>query len=155
MLLLLFCSFMVLKGQEINKSLSAYKPVDLEDAIHHLEKIHPDSIKQKIRAMTEKDFTTNMHQTLGIWIRNNWDLWKGGSLSRYFNSLNIFHPDDMSGIILTCYYRQLQGKEWEVEKQLKYYQDYWEAMKKKMQQTDSTRIPADTKKGTAGPFSKR
>jgi hypothetical protein len=31
----------------------------------------------------------------------------------------------MSGIILTSYYRELTGQEWQVDSQVKYYQEYW------------------------------
>ncbi len=62
---------------------------------------------------------------LGMWMRNNWGLWRGKELAIYFNSIGIYHPDDMSGIILTSYYRELYGKDWEVEKQIQYYQDFW------------------------------
>jgi hypothetical protein len=104
-----------------------YKPKDLDEAILQLEKIHNDTTKQKILAMTEREFIGNSHFGLGMWMRNNWGLWKGGELAKYFNSIAIYHPDDMSGIILTSYYRHLNGQEREFEKQVKYYQGYWKA----------------------------
>jgi hypothetical protein len=114
-------------GQSISKADLKYKPINLDEAILQLEKIHHDTTKQKILAMTEGQFIGNSHFGLGMWMRNNWGLWKGGELSKYFNSIGIFHPDDMSGIILTSYYRQLKGLDRELEKQVKYYQDYWKA----------------------------
>ncbi len=92
-----------------------------------LEKMHNDTTKEQIRAMTEDEFTGRSHMGMGMWIRNNWGLWKGGALHDYFVSIGIFHPDDMSGIILTSYYRQLKGQDRELEKQVKGYQDYWKA----------------------------
>ena len=64
-----------------------------------------------------------------MWIRNSWKLWSRGKLSKYFNSIGVFHPDDMSGIILTSYYRHLKGQDRELEKQVKYYQDFWKESK--------------------------
>ena len=65
-----------------------------------------------------------------MWIRNNWGLWKGSRLSKFFNEKGIYHPDDMSGIILDSYYRYLTGQEITLSEQIKYYQDYWEKAKK-------------------------
>jgi hypothetical protein len=61
-----------------------------------------------------------------MWIRNNWRLWRGGELANEFIYKGIFHPDDMSGIILKCYYRQLHNQDWELDEQKKFYQNYWQ-----------------------------
>ena len=58
-------------------------------------------------------------------MRNNWGLWKGSRLSKWFNSQGIKHTDDMSGVILVSYYRHLNGKPIELEKQIQYYKNYW------------------------------
>jgi len=60
-----------------------------------------------------------------MWLRNNWQLWGGSRLSKYFNNLGIFHPDDMSGIILDSYHRYLTDKEIKLEEQINFYQEYW------------------------------
>jgi uncharacterized C2H2 Zn-finger protein len=62
-------------------------------------------------------------------MRNNWQLWGGSRLSKYFNDKGIYHPDDMSGIILDSYHRNLNGQEIKLDEQVKYYQDYWEKSK--------------------------
>ena len=114
-------------GQSVSKPDLKYTPKNLEEAVLQLERIHHDTTKQRILEMTEDLFTGHSHFGLGMWIRNNWKLWKGGELAKYFNSIGIFHPDDMSGIILTSYYRHLKGQERALDKQVKYYQDYWKA----------------------------
>ena len=53
-----------------------------------------------------------------MWIRNNWGLWGGSRLLKYFKERGITHPDSMSAIILACYYHWLKGnkqvaKDWE------------------------------------------
>ena len=72
------------------------------------------------------------HFGLGMWIRNNWDLWAvkntpfwEDTLAGYFNGIGIHHPDDMSSIILTSYHRHKNGKDIKLEEQVKKYQDYW------------------------------
>lgn len=114
-------------GQGNSRSGQRYKPKNLDEAVLQLSKILHDTTKQKIFVMTEEQFLGESHRGLGMWIRNSWALWKGGKLSKYFNSIGIFHPDDMSGIILRSYYRQLHREDWELEKQVKYYQEGWKA----------------------------
>lgn len=121
--------FSVLQGQNISKKELRHKPVNLEEAVNQLKKNHHDTTKQQIFLMTENEFLSNTHFGLGMWIRNNWGLWKGWELAKYFNSIGIYHPDDMSGIILISYYRDIHGKDWKLEEQVKYYQDYWKELK--------------------------
>ena len=58
-------------------------------------------------------------------MRNDWGLWGGSPLARYFNRLGVFHPDDISGIILTSFWRHLNGRPIKLDEQVKHYQDYW------------------------------
>jgi hypothetical protein len=127
-IILLFFSFITVFSQNTFKKGKNYKPKNLEEAVSQLTIIHDDSIKQKILLMTEEEFIGNTHMGLGLWIRNNWGLWKGKELAKYFNSIGIYHPDDMSGIILTCYFRELNKQDWKVQEQIKKYQEYWKAM---------------------------
>jgi hypothetical protein len=50
-------------------------------------------------------------------------------LAKWFNRHGIVHPDDMSGIILTSYWRRLNGKPIALASQVKYFQDYWKESK--------------------------
>lgn len=124
LLIILFFAFSITFGQTVSKKEN-YKPVNLEQAVEQLKIIHHDTTKQKILNMTEDEFMGGAHMGLGMWMRNNWGLWKGKELAKHFNSIGIYHPDDMSGIILTSYYRELHEQEWKVDEQVKYYQDYW------------------------------
>jgi hypothetical protein len=117
------------------KSGTIYIPKDLEDCFIQINKILPDSVKQSMLTQDEHHFTSNMHFGLGLWMRNNWGLWKGSRLSKYFNDLGIYHPDDMSGIILDSYYRNSTGKEIKLEEQIKYYQNYWKVARRPSKDT--------------------
>jgi hypothetical protein len=105
------------------------KPYNLYEAIGALSLMHHESTKQKIISMTEHEFTVNSHFGLGLWIRNNWGLWQGSKLKDYFNSIGVFHPDEMSSIILTSYYRKHRDKDWDIDRYLKYYEDRWNEQK--------------------------
>lgn len=109
----------------------AYIPADLEDCFNQIDSFWTDSLKNEIKNWTEDKFSGRAHMGFGMWMRNNWQLWGGSRLSKYFIEMGIHHPDDMSGIILTSYHRRLTGKEIKLEEQVKYYQDYWEEMNKK------------------------
>ena len=113
-----------------------YIPKSLDDCFVTLNKILPDSIKNEFELMEENEAVSRSHFGLGIWMRNNWGLWGGTRLSIYFNELGVYHPDDMSGIILTSYHRYLNSKELKLEDQIKYYQKYWEEINKQEEETE-------------------
>jgi hypothetical protein len=114
-----------------------YIPRDLNDCFTQLDGFFNDSTKSKISEMPEQEFSTISHFGLGLWIRNNWQLWGGSRLSRYFNKLGIFHPDDMSGIILTSYNRYLLKSDIRLNEQIQDYKDFWE--KSKMEEKEQNK----------------
>ena len=87
-----------------------YIPADLNDAHAQLMGLFPAKELDAIRASTSEDFMVNYHLGLGMGIRNTWALWGGSRLSRYFNRMGVYHPDDMSGIILTTFWRKLHNR---------------------------------------------
>ncbi len=108
-----------------------YIPVNLEDCIESLDEIYTDSVKIEIAKLTESEYSSGNHLFgIGIWIRNNWQLWGGSRLSKYFNEIGVYHPDDMSGIIMDSYHRYLRNEEIRLDEQVKSYQEYWGKMKK-------------------------
>lgn len=137
-LLIVFLTFSILATAQNNceKYIDRYIPIDLSDAISFFEckwsKEDLDSFKNK----EENTSTAELHFGTGMSIRNNWKLWDGTSdISKYFRDLGIYHPDDMSSIILTSLHRKLNKKPIELENQIKYYQDYWaESERKKSEQ---------------------
>ncbi len=107
-----------------------YIPKNLEDCFSQINSFWNDSTKIQVKNWEEKEFAGKVHFGFGMWMRNNWQLWGGSRLSKYFNDLGVHHPDDMSGIILDSYHRYLNNKEIKLEEQVKNYQDYWENAKK-------------------------
>lgn len=103
-----------------------YVPADLEDSFRELQKmLHPDLLRE-MKEKPEKQMI-EYHRGLGMWMRNNWGLWAGSRLAKYFNGIGVFHPDDMSGIILDSFWRHLHARPVELEKQVAYYQRFWKA----------------------------
>jgi len=101
-----------------------YVPKDLNDCFFELERLLPNSEIGKIKNSTESEMI-KYHLGLGMWIRNNWGLWRGSQLSKWFNEKGIYHPDDMSGIILDSFWRHLNKKPISLKKQINRYQEYW------------------------------
>lgn len=125
------------QGEEINKinptfddsnPPELYIPKDLEDSFNELNKmLHPKFIEKFKNG--GKNEVIEQHFGLGLWMRNNWGLWAGSRLAKYFEELGINHPDDMSGIILTSYQHHLNNKPLELEKQINSYKEYWKKQK--------------------------
>lgn len=106
-----------------------YIPKDLEDCFKQIDTFWSDSTKMKVKQWTEDEFSGRAHMGFGMWMRNNWQLWGGSRLSKYFNEKGIYHPDDMSGIILDSYHRHLTGKQINLQQQIDYYNAYWKVNK--------------------------
>ncbi len=84
-----------------------YIPTDLPDCIRQLDSMLSAEHKDYIRT----EGAAAVHFSLGMWMRNNWGLWRGSQLQTYFIDNGIQHPDDMSGVILDCYVKHLRGEE--------------------------------------------
>lgn len=112
----------------------AYIPKDLDDCFKQIDNFWSDSTKNGVKRMTEKDFTARAHLGFGTWMRNNWQLWAGSRLSKYFNDKGIYHPENISGIILTSYYRHLTGQAVNLDEQIKFDQNYQKAAKRPTKQ---------------------
>lgn len=120
------------KGRYTTDSMrGVYIPVDLEDCFGQIDGFWSDSTKINVAGWSEDEFVAHLHHGFGTWMRNNWQLWGGSRLSKYFNGMGIYHPDDMSGIVLRSYHRFLVQKDINLEEQIKHYQDYWEEVKEK------------------------
>lgn len=82
-----------------------YIPADLEDAIKMLDK--ELDAKEKIRLRDSSDFF-DQHFGLGMWIRNNWGLWSGSRLKKYFLQHGYWDADYISGVIVGKYLEYLK-----------------------------------------------
>lgn len=112
-----------------------YAPETLDECYAYLDKFLQD--KEVFKSCSDDQVTAIAHHGLGRWLRNQWHLWWSekfaeGALSekdslypqtkpelkKYFESLGITHPDDMSGIVILSYHRKLNNKPIELEKQV-------------------------------------
>lgn len=107
-----------------NALFKGYVPKDLEDAFIELMRMLSPALLNEIKLKSEKDMI-EYHHGLGTWLRNNWGLWAGSRLAQYFRQLGINHPDDMSGIILTSFWRHLHSQPIKLDEQVESYKEYW------------------------------
>lgn len=117
-----------------------YIPKDLEDCHSELDRmLHPKAKKYLAGQLTglskEEEYKYQQsfgHMGLGMWIRNNWGLWHGDKsrLYSYFKKRGLFHPDDMSSIILASYRAKLQKRKYDMEGDIGFYKKFWKLMKK-------------------------
>jgi hypothetical protein len=112
-----------------------YIPKDLDECFVQLEMLlEPDDIAE-IRGGAEEDMI-NYHLGLGMWIRNNWGLWGGSRLAKWFNAKGVTHPDEMSGLILVSFWRHLNQEPIEIDEQIRRSRDSMKEMEAIQQSTD-------------------
>jgi hypothetical protein len=87
-------------------------------------------IEQYAKDHTEEDVCCAAHFSSGMWIRNNWGLWKQDScIYKELVALGLWHADDMSSLIITCAVRDLKGKDRDIPGIVQKFKDYWAKQK--------------------------
>ena len=101
-------------------------PRNLTGAVTAVERLVCADDKEAFLEWTETGFSARTHHNLGRRLRNRGELWNEQSrLYKWFRRKGIWHADDMSGIILTSYYRKLHSLPIKLDEQIKDYVDYW------------------------------
>ena len=80
----------------------------LTECVRQLEESLADEQLTEIRSMSLDRFRTSAHLDLGVFVRNQFKLWKDSALTKHFKAHGIFEPDDMSSAILTALHGQLR-----------------------------------------------
>jgi len=122
--LVTFCMFVIsfiAFGQIKNTDMKKEKPKNLTECIQMLDKNLKTEDKDYIKTLTEDEFFMESHFTIGMGIRNEWIRSGNPELVTFFLDQGVKHPDDMSAMILTSYYRHLLGKEIDIEVQISAY----------------------------------
>ncbi|WP_276501413.1 DUF6794 domain-containing protein [Terrimonas pollutisoli] len=96
-------------------------PLNIEECINRLDIIYSDSAKIYFASKDEAKAVSEFNMMQGVSIRNNWNLWTGSELSKYFNSYSVYHPEDMTYFIFTSYHRKLNNQPIDFEGQITEY----------------------------------
>ena len=105
-------------GQIKNTDMKKQKPKNLTECIQMLDHILKKEDKEKAKTLTESEFLIETYFGTGMGIRNEWIRSGNPELVKFFSDEGVKHPDDMSAMILTSYYRHLLGKEIDLEGQI-------------------------------------
>jgi hypothetical protein len=87
-----------------------YIPKNLGECFTELDRLLPEVDKKEMQALPRREDMIQYHLGLGMWMRNNWGLWGGSRLQKYFTDRGVAHPDEMSSVILYHYYDWLHGQ---------------------------------------------
>lgn len=95
-----------------------YIPKNLQEAFLELDKELSEINRKEMTSLKSRKDMIKYHRGLGMWMRNNWGLWGGSRLQKYFSDKGVAHSEDMSSVILFFYWEWLQGnkeswKQWE------------------------------------------
>ena len=94
----------------LEKIDGVYIPANLGECFVELDKTLSEVDKNEMRALAKRDDMIQYHLGLGMWMRNNWGLWGGSRLQKYFEDRGVHHPDEMSSVILYHYHDWLNDK---------------------------------------------
>lgn len=102
----------------------------IPNSLHEAHEVLEQSLSEEdlsfIDLMDDEHHMCKFHFNLGRYIRNNWDIWVGGTLRNYMNGLGFYHPDDISAVILGTFWCKRHGKSFDLESRAAYYKKYWE-----------------------------
>lgn len=103
---------------------SKYKPTSLDECMSALQEVLTPEEQAEVIGMTRQELI-QCHHGLGQWIRNNWDLWKGGVLCDYMKKLGFIHPDDMSQSIIHEYWTRANKLPSVLAEDIEKYKKFW------------------------------
>jgi hypothetical protein len=95
-------------------------PATLADCLRTLEQILPADLQVKMRSGREEDMV-HYHFSVGRWLRNEWiNGLEDKPLRRWFETNHqVRFSEDMSGIVLTSFWRHLNDRPLDVEGQVR------------------------------------
>ena len=106
-------------------------PETLYEAVNLLDDLIDDEEDRKLFQETSvEEVETTYHHTLGRYLRNEWRLWTEGTPMRdWFISMGLEHADDMSSIIISAWWHQLNDIEFDFIGRVELAAAYWRAVK--------------------------
>jgi len=123
--------------------LFAQKPENLDQCHQFLDgKL---SASEKVDYQNSKlDDLSKYHMGLGLYMRNNWIRGaRSPKLVSFFGDLGLFHPDDISSVIIDSYWHYLNKSEYDLSADIVFYQEYWENAKKEEAIREANMLSSD------------
>lgn len=99
-------------------------PQTAPEAIAQLRKLLSRRFIESVEDAREEEFTTGAHFGLGLWMRNSFGLWARYELARSLEILGLRQPDDMSGLLLTVFWRLVHGQTPALKQEIRRYVEF-------------------------------
>lgn len=104
-------------------------PENLEEGISYFQKNWTENELNEFKNKSEAAAIASIHFGAAMWVRNNWIRGdRNEKFYTYFKKLGINNPDDISAILFTSLHRRLNGKNIELDSQIKKYKEYWKVI---------------------------
>ncbi|TFF39125.1 DUF6794 domain-containing protein [Mucilaginibacter psychrotolerans] len=101
-------------------------PANLNEVFAYLDNDWNAVHRLQFKTMPESEAVSSEHFSMGLWIRNNWIRGnRNPPLIKYFKSIGLYNPDDISSVILLSYHRKLNNKPLNIKAQVDEYTAYW------------------------------
>jgi hypothetical protein len=103
-------------------------PKDIDEAIQAAILLLGDATED-FKTMPDGDSAAGAyHFSLGQYIRNEWGLWlkDPSDLKNQMHGIGVYHPDDMSQVILASAWRTLNDKPLDLENYGPIFKKHWE-----------------------------
>lgn len=92
----------------IPPSDAEHHPKTIEEAVLALDGMLNEETKLFLSAVKTEAAVSELHHTLGRYLRNKWCLWSGSALAQHMKEVHgIDHPDDMSHAIILAYCKSI------------------------------------------------
>lgn len=109
-------------------------PTNLEEAVQILKDGLTVEQYDILIDLSYYEFIGRVHYDGGMAMRNRWKLWSAmdnenetSPLAQWFTDRGIIHADDMSGIIYMAFWAEVTCNEFDLEKRINYYRNFWKA----------------------------
>lgn len=85
-----------------------HHPKTIEEAVLALDGMLNEETKLFLSAVKTEAAVSELHHTLGRYLRNKWCLWSESPLAKHMKEVHgIDHPDDMSHAIILAYCKSI------------------------------------------------
>jgi len=101
-------------------------PNTLSQAFAALDQQLGSQQQEAFKNTSEAEAVAKAHMSLGLYIRNVWFRSGQSKLTGQLHALGARSLDDMSSVVLTSYWRHLNGKPLKVEEQCACYAKWWQ-----------------------------
>ena len=92
----------------------ATTPPELRPVFRALDTLLTAGARDTLRRISS-DSLWLYHMSLGMYVRNEFGLWRGGPLADALRARGLRHPDDMSGVVVDAYRQFLRRERVDVD----------------------------------------